>query len=97
MSEQLTEEQKKALSNLIKGHMLVNAFISLKYLLFVILSDIFVVAINTSYVHSASFTFPMVLLNMIFLMHFMLQETAKQRVVFNDEVKKILLKDLEKK
>ena len=80
-----------------KGHMLASFFIFLKYITFIFIADFLTVAANVYYVTSESFVFPMTIVNLIFLMHFMLKETQAKRADFNKNLKKILYPDQEVK
>ena len=97
MPENLTPEQRKAVSKLIQRHMLASFALFVKYLFFILLSAFLTVAVNVYYVQSESFVFPVALVNFIFIMHFMLKETLAKRVEFSKNVKKILFPDQEVK
>lgn len=90
MKDALTEDQKNKLKKLVNKHMFMSFFITIKFVFFAILSSFLTVAVNAFYVKSDSFVFPVAIINMIFLMHFMLQETSAGREQFNKEVKNIL-------
>lgn len=96
-NKQLTSEQKDAAFKLVRNHMKVNFFIFLKYLFFIYLASALTVGIDVFYVKSDSFVFPIMLVNLIFLMHFMLKESESQRTKYNVEMKKILYPDQEVK
>lgn len=97
MLETLTIEQKNAIKKIVKMHMLVSFLIMIRYTALILLSTFVTVALNVFYVKSQSFVFPMTIVNMLFLMHFMLQETAAQREKLNAAVKKVLHPDQEVK
>jgi Flp pilus assembly protein TadB len=97
MKKNLTPEQNKELDRLVWKHTLSGFVIFVKYVFLIFLSDCLTVGLNFYYVKSESFVFPVVMINAIFLISFMLKETKTKRDKFNENLKKILLKDLEVK
>lgn len=93
----LSDDQKKRLNKLLKAHMIRGMFVFFKYMAFIFVADLATVSLNVFYVRSEHFVFPITIINMIFLMHFMLQETARNRDAFDKEVRKIITEDLEAK
>lgn len=97
MAEQLTPEQKEAITKLVKGYFRSGFSLYLKYLFYIYLSAALTLAVNYFYVQSPSFSFPIMLINLIFIMSFMVKESQARKIEFEASVKKILHPDKETK
>lgn len=94
---QLTPEQKKAIMKAMKSHMIANLLIFFKFLFFILMAAFVTAMVNFYYVKSESFGFMATLVNVIFLMHFMIQDMVAKRAVYDSAIKKILYPEGEKK
>jgi len=88
--EKLTEEQRKQVMNVLKWNVIKGLFLGIKYGFFFAVAALATISLNIYYVKSEDFPFPMMLVNSIFLLHFMLNEMKARNAELKAKISKII-------
>jgi hypothetical protein len=89
-NQRLTPEQSKEISKIVKKYLVKGLLSGVKYGLIMMALTLGVAAANVFYVKSESFPFIITLINMIFIMHFILEESKKRTELFRADLKRVI-------
>ena len=87
---ELTPEQEKQIRKVAFWHMIKSFFMGVKYGFYFGLSVFLTALVNVYYVQSTEFPFAMGIVNMIFIIHFFVQEVIKDKAKLKEQIEKII-------